>query len=475
MFCICGFSHLAVAEFNAASDAIGIGLFCADRDTLTCDHYGHGQDADPKRHEGPEFDFSAVVIKDAECGKANGSIKNLKIKNIAGLWKSQWLGLPGGPVDAPYDVINETHSLLGMKAGIYWLKFTDESGYPAIISAPIEIKEINGVSMDDKDAKTKQADCNGLDGQITGIYVTGATDFVWENASGDTIGTDQDLTNVPEGLYHLTASNGLCTATSRIFRIERTVSMKNYASTKVISAPTCGLANGKIEVIFAADSPSAIRWQNNKGESIGNTATLENLEAGDYDCYITNDLGCESFAQKYTVPYGSSALEMPVVNDMKTCSGGALTIKVLHPGTGIYLLSDENNREIAQSSNGEFNLNIDKTTSFKVIQKTSDCQSGPSTFKITIENEGLSRPPNTFSPNGDGQNDLWVVDGLSTYPNAVVSIFNRNGLKVFNSIGYNNPFDGRWQGADLPIGVYYYVIDLKKKCGTLSGSLTLIR
>ncbi|WP_166641868.1 gliding motility-associated C-terminal domain-containing protein [Pedobacter duraquae] len=83
--------------------------------------------------------------------------------------------------------------------------------------------------------------------------------------------------------------------------------------------------------------------------------------------------------------------------------------------------------------------------------------------------------PNTFSPNGDGINDVWNLQLLNTYLNSLVEVFNRNGEKVFSSIGYANPFDGNYQGKALPVGTYYYIITPRNGKQNKTGPLTIIR
>ncbi len=76
--------------------------------------------------------------------------------------------------------------------------------------------------------------------------------------------------------------------------------------------------------------------------------------------------------------------------------------------------------------------------------------------------------PNAFSPDGDGINDTWNIrGGLYNYPNNNLVIFNRWGLKVYEADGYNNNWDGTNKGntnsgndSKLPVGTYYYVLDL---------------
>jgi gliding motility-associated-like protein len=74
--------------------------------------------------------------------------------------------------------------------------------------------------------------------------------------------------------------------------------------------------------------------------------------------------------------------------------------------------------------------------------------------------------PNGFSPNGDGVNDLFVISGISKYPNNKLTIFNRWGNIVFDADNYNNTWDGRctegltFGSGILPDGTYFYILDL---------------
>lgn len=84
--------------------------------------------------------------------------------------------------------------------------------------------------------------------------------------------------------------------------------------------------------------------------------------------------------------------------------------------------------------------------------------------------------PNTFTPNGDGINDVWNISGIANYPDCLVNIYNRYGALVYQSTGYSHAWNGTSNGGMVPAGTYYYLITDKllpdKK---LSGSLTVIR
>jgi gliding motility-associated-like protein len=85
------------------------------------------------------------------------------------------------------------------------------------------------------------------------------------------------------------------------------------------------------------------------------------------------------------------------------------------------------------------------------------------------------RPPNTFTPNGDGINDFWEIKFMSDYPGAVIEVYNTAGSLVYRSVGYSTPWDGKWKGQPLPAGTYYYVLDPKNGRKRISGYVTILR
>jgi gliding motility-associated-like protein len=83
--------------------------------------------------------------------------------------------------------------------------------------------------------------------------------------------------------------------------------------------------------------------------------------------------------------------------------------------------------------------------------------------------------PNAFSPNMDGINDTWRIPFLDPYLEAEVVVYNRYGQEVYHSEGSAVSWDGRYQHKPLPLGVYVYVIQIKKQQKTLKGTVTIVR
>ncbi len=65
-----------------------------------------------------------------------------------------------------------------------------------------------------------------------------------------------------------------------------------------------------------------------------------------------------------------------------------------------------------------------------------------------------------ITPNGDGVNDTWIISGIQRFDASVVTVYDRWGQRVFRSTGYAQPWDGTNKGNALPMGAYFYVIEL---------------
>ncbi len=109
------------------------------------------------------------------------------------------------------------------------------------------------------------------------------------------------------------------------------------------------------------------------------------------------------------------------------------------------------------------------------LQVTSDkgCMEAKSINVKVVRNYIV---PNTFTPNnGDNYHDKWEIPNLVFYPDVRVRVFTRSGQQVFESYGYNTPWDGKFKGQDCPFGTYYYVIETGGGRKPRTGYVTIIR
>jgi len=146
-----------------------------------------------------------------------------------------------------------------------------------------------------------------------------------------------------------------------------------------------------------------------------------------------------------------------------------------------------------QVDNGEFNMLNDNTSSTYTF-KSSDL-GFEHCFKVrATELNGNNAyswsniacvtfvpelyPYNIITPNDDGLNDVFVIENIEHYPNAVLTIFNRWGRQIFKTRTYKNNWEGMHNGKILPNSTYYYVLELNEPRSiqkTVNGTISIFR
>ncbi len=117
------------------------------------------------------------------------------------------------------------------------------------------------------------------------------------------------------------------------------------------------------------------------------------------------------------------------------------------------------------------------TTYVMTITDINGCSSSDNVTVYVIEEDQDIFVPNIFSPNGDGNNDVFYVEG-SNLNNFNLSIFNRWGELVFESSDQNTGWDGTQNGKGLNNAVFVYMVRYTDSAGneqTISGNVTLLR
>jgi gliding motility-associated-like protein len=88
--------------------------------------------------------------------------------------------------------------------------------------------------------------------------------------------------------------------------------------------------------------------------------------------------------------------------------------------------------------------------------------------------------PTGFTPNGDAVNDTWGIKPLTTaqnYDGALVRVYSKSGLLVFEGTGLTTEWDGKYNGTILPPDVYFYTVNFNtiNKKANLKGMVTILR
>jgi gliding motility-associated-like protein len=126
-----------------------------------------------------------------------------------------------------------------------------------------------------------------------------------------------------------------------------------------------------------------------------------------------------------------------------------------------------------------------KTNTTYSIKVTNEggCTSSDEVTIFVVCTKGNLFVPNTFSPNGDGQNEVFYPRGRGISIIKGLRIFNRWGQLVFERHNFDandisSGWNGTFKGAALPPDVYVYMLDLECENNTvltIKGDVTLIR
>jgi len=283
------------------------------------------------------------------------------------------------------------------------------------------------------------------------------------------------------GRYHLSAATEEgCQAISDWYEVvQEEVVFPEYA----VSAehPSCISNDGVLEIDWGSNTirPTAWRWLDSNGTEVGSDMRAEGLSPGIYRLMLINEAGCEvldprEFLLEEAAPLAlnTDALQVhDVARDSNTGAIGGITVA---GGTAPYTYNwyDEAGLSVGQEADlsgvpaGVYVLEVVDARGCRI-----------STGQITVNtfNGDDLGIPNTFSPNGDGYNDTWFPTGLERYTRALVRIFDRQGQLVYEGRSTDAPFNGQYRGTNLPVGAYYFLIDLGNEYPALKGSLNLLR
>lgn len=140
---------------------------------------------------------------------------------------------------------------------------------------------------------------------------------------------------------------------------------------------------------------------------------------------------------------------------LDVCESG-VTLDAENPGATYYWSHNQSNDQT------EF---VNEAGQYYVLITNNSCKRW-----VEFNVYGCLQVPNMFTPNGDGYNDVWFLEGIDQYSNVEIVIQNRLGQIVFQTNDYQN----NWDAAGLPGGVYYYTLELNDGTEKLVGSITVV-
>lgn len=357
-------------------------------------------------------DASNVNIKDVSCNGNDGEINGIVVSGGTMPYSFDWNGQSSTSAD-----------LTGAAQGVYTLTVTDGNGCVEIVG-PFTIGVATPPLVDDSGVILTDESCQGNDGSITGIVVTGGEspyNYDWNGVPSPTI----DLFNATGGTYTLTITDANnCVVTAGPYTIVATTGPTIDASNVVISNETCHGNDGSITGIVVTGGVSPVIHSWNGGLPSG--VDLNNASAGVYTLTVADASGCVVTAGPFTIDADPDVVldESYVVVTDETCQGNDGSISGINASGGVGALTyswspnGETTSDISGLSAGTYTLtvsdanNCTAVSSPYVVQLTpgitidasnvvvNDASCGNSNGSITGFDVNGGTPPYTFEWNG---------------------------------------------------------------------------
>jgi len=206
--------------------------------------------------------------------------------------------------------------------------------------------------------------------------------------------------------------------------------------------------------------------------SLGNTP-------GTYELTSISDANCSGPAtQTQTILVNPLPAAPATSADSTYCSTWTLVDMTASGGAGTFNWYDD----AALTNNlGSGATYLPSSTSgavtYYVTETLNNCEGPASAIVITI-NQCDIVIPTAFTPNGDNMNDFWEIVYLDdVYAQSQVAVYNRWGEKVYESEKgkyASNPWNGMFNNKLLPVGSYFYILDLGDGSDKRTGTVTII-
>jgi gliding motility-associated-like protein len=402
----------------------------------------------------------------ADCNVQNGTINLTGVSGGTGNFTYSLNG--NSPQNSP------TFNNLG--AGTYSVTISD-----GICDTTLRVFISSNSGIQSAQAVTTFASCNGSDGQISYppnsiLGANGPIAYTLSGPTGTVTSSTGIFTGLPEGTYTISLrdNSGLgCLYTDQVTIFELPPPIATGTTT---NPDNCAGSSGVLEISgFGGIPPYTFALDNGTPQSSG---TFSGLTAGTYPVTIFDSNGCSSTT--------NATLGFQQAGISTNCSAGS-DVEILQGEATKF------NPEIRPGSNvvwsppiAVVNVNLanssvapNSTTNYTILVTEPNGCTCQSTVKIIVKK--LIKIYNVLTPNGDGLNDIWNIEHTENYDNVEVDVYDRYGLKVFHSNGYEagQEWDGNSAIGKVPAAVYYYVVKYNYRNETknyyLSGSVTVIR
>lgn len=333
--------------------------------------------------------------------------------------------------------------------GEYCVTITDFNGCEATICF-----DANTSSPFDVSGATTQASCGQCDGEIDVTISGGQTpfDIIWSNDVGT-----EDLNNLCAGTYTITVTDANDCVLTESFTINQSANIDIVLSTNNVNC--FGESTGSASVTVSGGSGDyTYLWMNEDEEVIGNSTSISQLPAGDYMVAVTD--GECSDTETFSIGEASGlqiSYELSQFGDYNVSNGNASDGSIFVVVTGG---TPEYNYNWSPISVADTTTNPQNLSAGDYTLTVTDANGCKSDTVITLVGQDDIKLYTALSPNGDGFNDTYVIDGVINCGSNIFKVFNRWGNLVYEVKNYANQWYGQNNDNEtLSDGTYFVIFE----------------
>ncbi|WP_187262963.1 T9SS type B sorting domain-containing protein [Pontibacter beigongshangensis] len=393
-----------------------------------------------------------VAGTNASCGGNNG---RLEISEVSGGRSPYTYSLNGTSFQA-------TPLFTGLAAGDYQVTVKDAAGCVLVKTESIG----SSPAIANLNVRVEPVGCGQNAGELVIEEVSGGTAPFQYSLDGVNFSSATAFSGLAVGNYTLTVKDARnCTHTVAV-----SIGEVASAIASVRHVSCAGEANGAITISARGDNEETA-YSIDNGLTFQQSPVFGNLAGGVYQVVTRFSPTCTVAVGTVTVkePEPLQVEVTPLTKTFEDDNLGSAAVTAISGGAAPYTYQLNNGKYAADSV---FD-NLPVGTHALLVKDSRGCITE---VYFTIETITEIEIPNGFTPNGDGINDLWVLKNLPVlYPGCKVTVYNRWGSPVFESVGYKKAWDGTHNGKKLPVGTYYCIIELGNAEPPLKKSVTIMR
>jgi len=239
--------------------------------------------------------------------------------------------------------------------------------------------------------------------------------------------------------------------------------------------------NGSFFAICTGDSQdlmalggASYSWSPSTGlnETSGASVMASPLENTTYTVTAIDENNACSGSEQVTVIVNSFPEDAGAINDFEACKGDPIQLQA-SGGTNYQWLPADLLRDPTSAAPTVADPSaLTEVQIFTVRISQNECVLEDS-VQVTVKECLVELIPTAFSPNNDGINDTWIIEGIQRFPENELNVYNRWGQLLYSSRNYQNNWQGDYRGTDLPEATYYYTLEID---GELQrGTVSIIR